>query len=200
MCVCCEHVNASQCKYRANANYGFLYCVICSDKCPSENLIWKLPTQRLWSEASSLSNPSNLQSPVKCIWPESICANSFQLISSYWQNFTRSLNTTLSTTVVKLTNGLLAALCAPDACLPRTSLYLLLRGGGTTRLLFEARAKKFSGLANTVGEITWQTKYNRLTRYANTRAFIQQTPFFIDSLRDRCLLPLNSGKATNFGL
>lgn len=137
---------------------------------------------------------------VMCNWPENICTNSFQLISSYWQNFNKSLNTTLSTTAVKLTNGLLAALCAPDACLPRTSLYLLLRGGGTTWLLFEARAKKFSGLANTVGEITWQTKYNRLTRYANTRAFIQQSPFYVDSLRDRCLLPLNSGEVINFEL
>lgn len=73
-------------------------------------------------------------------------------------------------------------------------------GGGTTWLLFEARAKKFSGLANTVGEITWQTKYNRLTRYANTRAFIQQTPFYVDSLWDRCLLPLNWGEAINFRL
>lgn len=38
-------VNVSECKYRAGTNYSFPYWVICSEKCPSENLIWKLPTQ-----------------------------------------------------------------------------------------------------------------------------------------------------------
>lgn len=113
---------------------------------------------------------------------------SFQLINSTtstneWEKKSRMI-------VVKLTTSLLAVPCTSDPRLSRTCLYSLLQRG-TTPLLFEAGAKKFSSLANTVGEITWQTKHNRLTRYTNTHRLSFNKPFsFVDCLLDSRLLPL----------
>lgn len=62
-----------------------------------------------------------------------------------------------------------------DVCLPWTCLYSLLSGDDLASLW--SQSQEFSSLASTTGEITWQTKHNTLTRYTNTQAFIQQTPF-----------------------
>lgn len=76
------------------------------------------------------------------------------------------------TTVVKLTNSLPAAsVSAPR--LPWTCLYSPLPEDDPAAL-WSQRQKTFSGLPDTVGEITWQTKHNRLTRYTNT-GFHSQT-------------------------
>lgn len=70
------------------------------------------------------------------------------------------LNSKCSVTVVKLTNGLLAAPRTSDPRLPG-NMSVFTAAGRPTPLLFDARAKKFSGLANIIGEITWQTKHQQ---------------------------------------
>lgn len=80
--------------------------------------------------------------------------------------------------------------CARRLCVCRqTCLYSLLPGGDPAALW--SRSQKFSGLANIVGEITWQTKHNRLTRYTNTHRLSFDKPFlFSDYLLDSRLFPL----------
>lgn len=64
-------------------------------------------------------------------------------------------------------------------------------GGGDPAALWSP-SQKFSGLANTVGEITWQTKHNRLTRYANTYTHpgsLSTNPFHSKTVLYTRLLP-----------
>lgn len=54
-------------------------------------------------------------------------------------------------------------------------------------------SQEFSGLAKTTGEITWQAKHNRLTRYANTYRLSFNKPLsFTDYLLDSGIVALTS--------
>lgn len=174
-------VNVSECKYRADTNYSFHYWVICSEKCPSENLIWKLPTQCPRAKASSLPalfltnwKPNKLDNDGE--------ANLTTRTREWLQRFisTCSLFPTQLQQIIGQTQSVARwwsswqTLCLQHCArlihvCPEHVCIRCCRGDDPAALW--SPSQKFSGLANTVGEITWQTKHNRLTRYANTHTY-----------------------------
>lgn len=127
-----HNMNVCECKYRADSNDSFAYRVICSENCPSERLIWKLPTQFPKAKLSShclfcfeSKNPKSIQrTPIK----EQLFCHLTNCFAAVWNNGWFPF----------LLKG--ESLCDSGSTNPETHVCIR-RCQGMTPLLFEASAK-----------------------------------------------------------